>query len=428
MAEYMISPDGQVPRTDPFVKLKQLLSGGPIAIARRLLADPTMRTTLVFGMSGLAFALGNLFLARTMAVDAYGKFALAIALFNVFGLLTPLGIDQALLRHRIDPGPRLLLLVCITGSFVGLLIGFGFWLYTDVRIENIWALALSIASGGVIATLVALARAQHREQAALVFATMASWILLAIGITSLITPLRLPLYPIALFALGNLLAAIVGWTILTRSHRVPHTERTSIPWAESFSLLGIASIGTLMLQLERLIIPPTIGIHELAVFSVLASVAIFPFRLLTASAGFSLVPKLRAANCREDKLRMIRRELVSIGVLLVLATLGIVLLVPTVTEIFTNGRYQIGFELALAACVNGYSKVMQTIPRALITACGDDKDIARLNRLGWIGLCTSVLGGFAGAGWGLTGLLYGVAIGSMAGTFPAIALAKGKLR
>lgn len=428
MAEYMINPDEPVPVPDPVAKLKRLLSGGPKAIIRRLLADPTLRTTLVFGLSGLAFALGNLFLARTMDVDDYGKLALAIALFNVFGLLTPLGVDQAILRHRIDPGPDLLLLVCITGTAVGLVTGLGFSLYTGVRTENIWMLALSIASGGVIATLVALARSQHREQAALVLATMASWVLLLIGIVSLIEPMRLPLYPLALFAFGNLAAAAVGWVLLSRAHRVPHEERAPIPWAESLSLLGIASIGTIILQLERLIIPPTIGIHELAVFSVLASVAIFPFRLLTASAGFSLVPKLRAAKSRVEKLRMIRRELLSIGALLVLSTIGIVLLAPVVTDIFTDGRYQIGFGLALAACVNGYSKVMQTIPRALITACGDDRDIARLNRLGWIGLTTSILGGFIGANWGLAGLLYGVAVGSMAGTFPAITLAKGKLR
>ena len=116
-----------------------------MAIVRRLLADPTMRTTLVFGLSGLAFALGNLFLARTMDVNDYGKLALAIALFNVFGLLTPLGVDQAILRHRIDPGPHLLLLVCITGTAVGLLIGgvlaapFGGWIAKRVNPDRLLA-------------------------------------------------------------------------------------------------------------------------------------------------------------------------------------------------------------------------------------------------------------------------------------------------
>ncbi|MDP2248389.1 MAG: oligosaccharide flippase family protein [Nitrosomonadales bacterium] len=423
----MTIPEGQAQSQHLFSKLKRLLSNDPLAIVRRLLANPTVRATLVFGLSGLAFALGNLFLARTMSVEDYGKFALAIALFNVFSLLTPLGIDQALLRHRIDPGPRLLVLICITGTIIGLAVGTVYWLYTDVQIENIWMLALSIVSGGIVAILIALARALHREHAALLLATVASWILLVIGIVSFFIPMHLPLIPITLFAVANLLAAIVGWLTLCNAHRVVKSERVSIPWAESFSLLGIAAIGTLVLQLERLIIPFTIGLQELAVFSVLASVAIFPFRLLTASAGFSLVPKLRAASDRRQKLRMIGRELLSIGLLAFVSTIGIVILAPIVTDIFTAGRYQISFSLALAACVNGYSKIMQTIPRALITACGNDHDITRLNRLGWVGLFTSVLGGFLGANWGLEGLLYGVAIGSMAGTLPAIILAKGKL-
>lgn len=428
MAEYMISTNEQDQSQHLLYKLKRLLAKGPLAIARRLLVEPTVRATLVFGLSGLAFALGNLFLARTMSVEDYAKFALAIALFNVFGLLTPLGIDQALLRHRIDPGPRLLVLICMTGTMIGLTIGTGYWLYTDIQIESVWMLALSITSGGIIATLVALARAQHRQSAALLLATIASWILLAIGIASFFHPMQLPLIPITLFAVANLLAAVIGWFILSRAHRIVKSERVSVPWAESFSLLGIAAIGTLVLQLERLIIPMTIGLEELAVFSVLASVAIFPFRLLTAGAGFSLVPKLRATTDRQQRLRMIGRELISIGALALLSTIGIVLLAPIVTELFTAGRYHISLSLAFAACVNGYSKIMQTIPRALITACGNDQDITRLNRLGWVGLSASVVGGFLGANWGLEGLLYGVAIGSMAGTLPAIILAKGKLK
>jgi hypothetical protein len=71
---------------------------------------------------------------------------------------------------------------------------------------------------------------------------------------------------------------------------------------------------------------------------------------------------------------------------------------------------------------------MQSFPRALITACGDDRDIARLNRLGWIGLLTSIAGAFAGASLGLIGLLYGITLGSMVGTLPAILMARRKLK
>ena len=409
-------------------KLLAWLLDSPSAFILRVMRQPTLRATAVFALSGLAFAVGNLLLARTMPVEAYGQLALAIALFNVFGLLAPIGVDQAMLRHHIDPGPRLLAFLSASGIALGMIVGAGYSVFSDLHAMDGGALALVIAAGGVLAALVSLARSRHREASALLLATAASWILLAIGIVSMAVPMTGPLLPLSLFAVGNLLAATIGWATLGKAHRIAPADRADIPWGEACSLLGIAAIGTVILQFERLVIPPTIGIGALALFSVLASVAIFPFRLLTASAGFALVPKLRAATSRQEEIRLVKRELLSTCTLLVGATIGIVLLAPVATPLLTGGRYEIGLGLARAACFNGYSKVMQSFPRALITACGTDQDIARLNRLGWIGLATSVTGAFVGARWGLIGLLYGVTLGSMVGTLPAILLAKRKLQ
>jgi O-antigen/teichoic acid export membrane protein len=415
-------------RPDARSRLLALLSGSPSTRIQRMLRQSTLRATAVFALSGLAFAVGNLLLARTMPVEAYGQLALAIALFNVFGLLAPMGVDQAMLRHHIDPGPRLLAFLSASGIVLGVIVGAGYSVFNDLHVMDGIVLALVIAAGGVTAALVSLARSRHREAPALLLATAASWVLLATGIASMMISMHSPLLPLALFALGNLLAAAIGWTILGKAHRIAPEDRAAIPWGEACSLLGIAAIGTVILQLERLVIPPTIGISALALFSVLASVAIFPFRLLTASAGFALVPKLRAASSHQEKRQLVKRELLSTCTLLAGATIGIVLLAPIVTPLLTGGRYEIGLGLAMAACFNGYGKVMQSFPRALITACGSDQEIARLNRLGWIGLVTSIAGAFAGAHWGLIGLLYGVTLGSMAGTLPAIMLAKRKLQ
>src|SRR5687768_9014753 len=106
------------------VLLSQKLKGHtPYTLIQKLMSQPTLRTTAVFAISGFAFAMGTLLLARTMQVEEFGNLALAIALFNVFGLLAPIGIDQILLRHKIDPGPRLLMRVILTGAAVGLLVG-----------------------------------------------------------------------------------------------------------------------------------------------------------------------------------------------------------------------------------------------------------------------------------------------------------------
>lgn len=409
--------------------ISQKLKGHtPYTLVKKLMSQPTLRTTAVFAFSGLAFAIGTLLLARTMPVEGFGHLALAIALFNVFGLLAPIGIDQILLRHRIDPGPKLLMRLILTGTALGLLVGLGFMWATDVRILDAVAVCLSIVSGGVVATLVALSRSYGQEGYALLFATAASWILLAIGIVSLILTNGSATLYLLLFAIGNFIAAIWGWLRVSNRHRVPQHEQVNIPWNEAFSLLGIAAIGTLAIQFERLIIPATIGIEALALFSVIASVAIFPFRLLTASAGFSLVPKLRATTDVRLRRKLVRVEFFSILGLLIASTIAIVAVAPFAVDLLTGGRYQIGFNIAIAACLNGSGKVFQALPRAVLTGCGSEKEIALLNRLGVFGLITTVLGAVIGAYWGLVGLLYGVAIGSMAANLPAMLLARRSLR
>lgn len=411
------------------ILLSQKLKGhSPFTLMQKLMKQPTLRTTAVFAISGSAFAIGTLLLARTMQVEEFGNLVLAVALFNVFGLLAPIGLDQVLLRHRVDPGPKLLMRLILTGSALGLLVGFGFMWATDALIADAAAVSLSIISGGVVATLVALSRSYEQEGYALLLATMASWILLAIGLLSLTLPNEKASLYLILFASGNLAAAIWGWLRISNKHRVPIHEQVKIPWNEAFSLLGIAAIGTLAIQFERLIIPATIGIEALALFSVIASVAIFPFRLLTASAGFSLVPKLRATNDARLRRKLVRVEFFSIISLLLASAIVIVAVAPYIIDLLTGGRYQIGINIAIAACLNGSGKVFQALPRAVLTGCGSEKEIARLNRLGAFGLCTTVIGAVIGAQWGLVGLLYGVAIGSMAANLPAMLLARRSLR
>jgi O-antigen/teichoic acid export membrane protein len=46
-----------------------------------------------FALSGAAFAVGNLLLARTMPTDDFGRFSLGLALFIVFSHMAPFGIN-----------------------------------------------------------------------------------------------------------------------------------------------------------------------------------------------------------------------------------------------------------------------------------------------------------------------------------------------
>lgn len=96
---------------------------------------------------------------------------------------------------------------------------------------------------------------------------------------------------------------------------------------------------------------------------------------------------------------------------------------PTVAGWVTAGRYDLGFMLVLAACISGCVKVIQSIPRVVIIGCGSRRTVALLNGLGWLGIMISTIGGFVGSGWGLIGLVLGVALGGFLISVPMVLMA-----
>lgn len=404
-----------------------LIGDAPAAFPRLSAGLAKVQASAIFALSGAAFGIGMLLLARVMPVPEFGRLALAIALFNIFAVIAPLGLDQVMLRHPIQAGGRLLLILVLAGMGMGAGVGIAVAALAGFPWHEAALLSLAIVSGGIIFAVAAGLRAASRELAALLALTTANWLLLGIGLLALVVPMPDSLVPLALYAGGEAVAACLAWVVLLRSRGTRPPSAVAIPWQEAVSFLGIAAIGTIMLQLERLLVPAALGFEPLALFSVLASVAIFPFRLITASAGFGLVPRLRAATDPALRRRLVRSELLSIAVLLVGASVCVVLAAPVITTLVTEGRYEIGGSLVLAACANGSSKVLQVIPRAILTGCGEARDIAALNRLGWLGLAMSTLCALVLTGWGLEGIIWGVALGSLAGSLPAAALARRRL-
>jgi hypothetical protein len=386
-----------------------------------------VRASAIYGLSGGAFAAGNLLLARSMEVQAFGHFALAIALFNIFAVVAPIGLDQVMLRHRIALRPGLLALLVAVAAGFGVAVGFGGVALVDFTMAEASMLALAILAGGLIFIVGARLRAAHRELEALAAGTAASWLLLAIGTLGLFLPMPDALLPLALFAAGNIAVALVGLAALARPGMAPG-EPVPIPWREAMSLLSIVAIGAITIQLERLLVPVALTLSDLALFSVLASVALFPFRMASAGAGFGLIPKLRGTQDRARRLALVRDELLSVGALLAGASLGVVVAAPLVASLLTGGRYEIGLGLVLAACLNGSAKVLQALPRAILIGCGSERDMALLSRWGWIGLAMGVGGAFAFAPWGLAGVICGIALGSLAGSIPAAILAARRLQ
>lgn len=377
-----------------------------------------------FALSGAAFAVGNLLLARAMPTDDYGRFSLGLALFIVFSHMAPFGINQLMLRREIDPSPRLLARLLAQGALMATLAGIGAHVAYGLRLIDVLLIGLAITSGQLLWVTSAGLQKQHRRLAALGSLTAPDWILLAVGAGALMAPPATATVPLVFYCLAVALVGPLAWSAFAAAHRLPMPPTGSFMTFRALAPLGfIAMGGVLVGQIERLVIPSVLDLEALAMFSVLTSVAIFPFRLVTLGAGFALTPRLVAAPDGAARRQVVKHELQLIG----FALAGISILVSASAPYFarwvTAGRYEPDLVLVLAACLIGAAKVAEVLPRAIITACGTERDLVQLSGYLWAGIAASVLGALLGAWAGLSGVLVGMAAGNLAGATPAMAVA-----
>ena len=389
-------------------------------------APSSLFAALGFGLSGAAFTLGMLLLARVLPVEAYGRFTLAVALFNIFGLLTPMGVDQLFLRGPMRAGRGLLAFLILSGLVVGGVVGAVTGLLGGLHRVEAWLTALAIAGGGLVAATSTGLRAWEMPGASMLLAISASFILLLAGTLTVLLGIKHGATPLAIFAAGNIVFGAIGWSLLrcrAKDGDVGHPARS---WREAGSMLGLVALGTLSLQIERIVIPILLDLKDLALFGVLASVAIFPFRLLASGVGFTLAPRLIGAEpARRQAIVLVEaRPLLAV---IIVATAGLAVCGPLLATMVTGGLYAIGPALVFAACVNGVGKVAMAFPRAMLTAAGSPADLVLLNGWGVVGLALTVCGALAGAAYGITGLLWGATLGGAIPTLFTLHLAWRRL-
>ena len=389
-------------------------------------APSSLFAALGFGLSGAAFTLGMLLLARVLPVEAYGRFTLAVALFNIFGLLTPMGVDQLFLRGPMRAGRGLLAFLILSGLVVGGVVGAVTGLLGGLHRGEAWLTALAIAGGGLVAATSTGLRAWEMPGASMLLAISASFILLLAGALTVLLGIKHGATPLAIFAAGNIVFGAIGWSLLRCGAKDGDVGHPARRWREAGSMLGLVALGTLSLQIERIVIPILLDLRDLALFGVLASVAIFPFRLLASGVGFTLAPRLIGAEpARRQAIVLVEaRPLLAV---IIVATAGLAVCGPLLATMVTGGLYAISPALVFAACVNGVGKVAMAFPRAMLTAAGSPADLVLLNGWGVVGLALTVSGALAGAAYGITGLLWGATLGGAIPTLFTLHLAWRRL-
>jgi O-antigen/teichoic acid export membrane protein len=414
--------------------LKSLKSSRSVAAAKpagkasvlKMLRSPALGSALTFALGGAGFALGNILLARVLPPEEYGAVALFLALTQLGTEVGPLGLELIINRRRLVATYTILGKAVLTSAFAGIV----FALYA----LGVYAMSATLSAVLTVAILfaslnrVAGAFFQARQKFALsLFLTIIHHWILVCAVPVVVLAQRPEALPAALTTLaGYLLMAFVGWKkALVQSRNDGRLEtRQHTPLVEGALGMGAQLAFSALFQVDRLLIPKLLSINELANYSVVATLAASPFRMLQIGLGYSLLPRLRECRTHEAIQRLLRHEVRVALVIGAIAAIGVVLVTPWILVELLDNRYAFTPYLLAAFVIVGFVRLWDGIARAVVTALGSERDLFWLNACGWAALAVSIVSSFALAWAGLTGIVYGVGAGWLALALATTALGK----
>jgi O-antigen/teichoic acid export membrane protein len=373
---------------------------------------------VVFGLGGVAFALGNLLLARALSPAQFGAFTLFVALVQIGASIGPLGLDGLVNRRPggvLLPG-RALLTSGVVAAATAILASTLYRMNTALVV----ALIVSITAGGASQMAAATFQSQRRFGLSLSLSQGHAVALLGVGALAVITRGSEPRFLAALVAASYAISASVGWGILARGRSQGSTEVPS--FLEGLSLLGISVAALILMQLERVLAPRLLTLEDLATFAVVAALVGSPFRMLQMGAGYALLPRLSTASSPEERRQLVWREALAVMFMSGSAALLVWFAAPWIADWLLAGKYELGTSLMIATLVSGGVKVVDSFATTPVRALGTDRQLAMLNSVSWGCVGVGVMGGWIGARWGLVGLIYGVTLGWVVRTAIAGAL------
>jgi len=377
------------------------------------LLSPAIKAASAFTLGGAAFALANLLLARSLSMQAYGQFSLVLTITVLGVMLGPLSLDAVVLRHRPGPRPMLFRSSLITGVVVATVAVAIGWAVYSIEAGYLTAVAVAIVAGSVTRLCASIYQSEQRFKVSL-------WLIQSQNITLILGAIVASWISVAsaqvvfsAYALHWVVAAIVGVLSLRFVAGITTNDSWTIPWRENPPLFGYLVTVQLAAQLDRLIIPKLLDIESLATFGVLAALVIAPFKMFQMGVGYTLVPGLRTADSKSARRRILLHEAGVMALVIAGGAASGLILAPWIAELFLKGKYVLGSTLVSAAVIAASLRVLVMFVSSIVTALGNQNQLAWLNHGSWVALFASVAGGWWGSQWGLPGLIFGFASGSL---------------
>jgi hypothetical protein len=272
-------------------------------------------------------------------------------------------------------------------------------------------LLLACTCAGSIATVVAgYFQALHAFGRSLFYLRAQDFALFIGSLAAVAVAARVALVPFAVMTAVCSLVGIAAWR--DAALRAGAGARYGkINLREAGAYLSVQLSANLLMQLERLLAASLLGLRDLATLGVVLAVVGPPFRLLQLTVGYALQPRLRAAQSRAVRVRLLMNEAAQAAVIVLVACAVLWFATPFVVRVFLHGKFTVPTDVLLAALVSGVLKVGAGIAKASMTALADDRELAYIGLISWIGIAVAIAAAAAGAHVGLSGVIYGVAAG-----------------
>jgi hypothetical protein len=386
--------------------------GGAPLMLKALYRSASLRIAAAMGIGGICFSLGSLLLARVMPTDEYGLVSLVFGIVGVAGLTAPLGLDQVAARRgiRLDAGWRraalgaCLLTSLIAATVAALVYHLSAALALSVALITL-ALGIAQSAGGHF-------QGQQHLRTAVWVVQLLNGALILVALLDLGTGLGSAGDVCLAIAAVAILAAAAVWALIRR--REGEGEPQPTPWGlrgEAMSLLTVQTCSTAFIQLERLLLGPIVGLHDLAVYSVLAALVSSPFRLLQAAVQFTLIPTLRLASDAHARRAKITREATLVFATISAGSAAIWVLASPLARWLTANRYDLSHALIAATLISGFLKVLSGFLTSVVVSCGAQRRLRLLSIICWGSMGIGVAGAFLAGPWGLVAVLYGISAG-----------------
>lgn len=379
---------------------------------KALYRSASLRTAAAMGIGGVAFSLGSLLLARVLPTEEYGRVSLVLGIVAVAGLTAPLGLDQVAARRGIrlnGPWRRAALGACALTAMAAAAVAA---LVYHLAAPIVASVALITVALGLAQTAGGYFQGQQRLRAAVWVVQLLNGALALVAVLDLLAGIRSAGVICLIVAAVALLGATALWGRVRRLEGAGASAPQ--PWGlrrEAMSLLTVQACGSAFMQLERLLLGPIVGLHDLAVYSVLAALVSSPFRLLQGAVQFTLIPTLRVSGDAHARRAKVAREAGLVFVTIAAGSVAIWVLAPPLAGWLTAGRYALSHALIAATLVSGFLKVLSGFTTAVVVSCGEERRLRTLSIVCWGSIGISVAGAFLTGPWGLVAVLYGISAG-----------------